>query len=177
MDTTTPISTRGLGARVMIIVGSIAMLFGAIDPMEGSLVILPGSGMVALGTCLGRGGRRLIAYSLGVFIRIALGVGALWGLRSAGGFGGDSGRSTWWGLLVLPALIGGFMGIWGPSFPRWLLLLGIVIGIWFLVILLMVLGGPRGARSPLPGVVIGGTGLPAIAGCLSRLRNHVSTQA
>ena len=45
-------NARNLWARILIIAGSIAMLIGAIDPMEGSLVILPGSGLVALGTFL-----------------------------------------------------------------------------------------------------------------------------
>ena len=97
------------------------MVVGAIDPMEGSLLILPGSGLVALGTFLGQSERRLIAYRVWVFILIAIGVGALWGLSMVGGFGGKSGRSMWWGVLILPYLIGWNMGIWGPGSPRWLL--------------------------------------------------------
>jgi len=71
---------RNLWSRILIIVGGIAMLVGAIDPMEGSLLILPGSGLVALGTHLGKGERRLITYRVWVFILVAIGVGALWGL-------------------------------------------------------------------------------------------------
>ena len=44
-------------SRPSVLVGSIAMLAGAIDPMEGSLLILPGSGLVALGAWLGRSER------------------------------------------------------------------------------------------------------------------------
>lgn len=40
------------------------MLVGAVNPMEGSLLILPGSGLVALGACLGRLDGRLIAYRI-----------------------------------------------------------------------------------------------------------------
>jgi len=40
-------------ARILLIAGYIAMLVGAIDPIEGSLLILPGSGLVVLGTYLG----------------------------------------------------------------------------------------------------------------------------
>jgi hypothetical protein len=87
-------------------VGSIAMLVGAVDPMEGSVVILPGSGLVALGTLLGQSERRLIAFRVWVFILIAIGVGALWGLSMVGGIGGSSGHSIWWGVLILPYLIG-----------------------------------------------------------------------
>jgi hypothetical protein len=54
MNTTPRMNARSIWSRVLIIVGSIAMLVGAVDPMEGSLIILPGSGLVALGTFLGR---------------------------------------------------------------------------------------------------------------------------
>ena len=155
-----------------MVVGSIAMLIGAINPMEGSVVILPGSGLVALGAFLGHGERRLITYRLGVFILIAIGVGAMWLLSWLGGFGGRSGRSMWWGLLVLPYLVGWSMGIWGPKSPRWVLLLGIVVGLWYLTIAAMVLHHPRGghgAVSALPGIVIGFTGVLTIVGCITAL--------
>jgi len=156
-------------------VGSIAMLVGALDPMEGSVVILPGSGLVALGTFLSQSGRRLIVFRVGVFILIAIGVGALWGLSRVGGFGGHSGRSMWWGVLILPYLIGWSMGIWGPGSPRWLLLLGIAVGLWYLVILAMVLkgsGGHHGAMSAVPGIVIGTLGVLTIGGCIAALASR-----
>ncbi len=86
-------NARNAWSRILIIAGGIGMLVGAIDPMEGSLLILPGSGLFAIGTCIGRAGRRLIAYRVSVFILIAIGVAALWGLSAVGGFGGTSGRS------------------------------------------------------------------------------------
>ena len=92
-------NARSIWSRILIIVGSIAMLVGAVDPMEGSVVILPGSGLVALGTFLGQSERRLIAFRVWVFILIAIGVGALWGLSMVGGIGGSSGHSMWWGVL------------------------------------------------------------------------------
>ena len=106
MNTTPRMNARGIWSRILVIVGSIAMLAGAIDPMEGSVVILAGSGLVALGAFLGQGERRLIAYRVWVFILIMIGVGALWGLSNLGGIGGKSGRSMWWGVLILPYLIG-----------------------------------------------------------------------
>ena len=118
MNTTARMNARSVWSRVLIMVGSITMLVGALDPMEGSVVILPGSGLVALGTFLGQSERRLIAYRVWVFILIAIGVGAMWGLSSIGGFGGKTGRSMWWGVLILPYLIGWSMGIWGPGSPR-----------------------------------------------------------
>jgi hypothetical protein len=173
MNTTTPMNARGVWSRILIIVGSIAMLVGAIDPMEGSLLILPGSGLVALGTFLGQCDRRMIAYRVGVFILIAIGVGALWGLSSVGGFGGNSGRSNWWAVLILPYLIGWSMGIWGPGSPRWLLVLGIVVGLWYQAILVMILG--RGElQQGWPVIVIGVLGAVTIVGCLGRLRRRIA---
>ncbi len=165
-------NTRELSSRVLIVVGGIAMLVGAIDPMEGSIVILPGSGLVALGTYLGQGERRLIAYRVWVFILIAAGVGALWGLSMVGGFGGSSGRSNVWGVLILPYLIGWSMGIWGPGSPRWMVWLGIVVGLRYLVIPVMVLRASartHGTTSVVPSIALGVLGTLTIGGCIYRL--------
>ena len=171
-------NARNLWARILIITGSIAMLIGAIDPMEGSLVILPGSGLVALGTFLGQSERRLIAYRVSVFILIAIGVGALWGFSMVGGFGGNSGRSMWWGILILPYLIGWSMGIWGPGSPRWVPVLGIVVGLWYLVIPVIILmqskSDPRRPVVPEALIILGIIGLLTIGGCIGRLRKRVS---
>jgi hypothetical protein len=159
-------------SRVLLVVGSIAMLVGALDPMEGSVVILPGSGLVVLGAFLGHGGRRLITFRVTVFALILIGVSAMFGLSWAGGFGGKSGRSMWWGVLVLPYLIGWSMGIWGPGSPRWLLLLGIVVGLWYVTLMGMILrhaAGRHGAMSALPGIVIGTLGVVTIGGCVTAL--------
>ena len=87
------------------------MLIGAIDPLEGSLIILPGSGMVALGAFLGGSRHRLLLYR--AFVLITIGVGVLFGLSMLGGVGGSTGRSNWWLLAVLPLPIGWIMGFIG----------------------------------------------------------------
>ena len=89
------------------------MVVGTLDPMEGSLLILPGSGLVALGTFLGGSDRWTVLYWVWAFILIAGGVGALFGLSALGGIGGTSGRSMWWGLLILPYPIGWLMALAG----------------------------------------------------------------
>jgi len=173
-------STREFWSRLLIIIGSIAMLVGAVDPMEGSLVILPGSGFVALGTFLGQSERRLVVYRASVFILIAIGVGALWALSSLGGFGGNGGRSMWWGALILPYLIGWSMGIWGPRSPVWVLLLGLVVGLWYLAILVIILNRSTGhseSMSAFPSIVIGTIGILTIGGCLHRLRKRIPGRA
>jgi hypothetical protein len=87
------------------------MVIGALDPLEGSLVILPGIGLVALGALLGNSRyRTLLLWS---FVLVAVGVGALSGLSALGGFGGNSGRSNWWALAILPYPVGWIMGLIG----------------------------------------------------------------
>jgi hypothetical protein len=79
----------------MTIVGLLAMLIGAIDPLEGSLVILPGSGLIAFGAFLAKlRYRRLLYWAFGL---IVIGVGAILFLSMFGGIGGNTGRSLWWG--------------------------------------------------------------------------------
>src|ERR1039458_7094431 len=162
--------SRSLWSRILIVLGSLGMVVGAIDPMEGAIVILPGSLLVAVGTFLGHCERKFIAYRVWVFILVAIGVGAMWGLSMVGGIGGKSGHSMWWGVLILPYLIGWSMGIWGPGSPRWLLWLGIGVGLWYLAIFAMILkhsGQHDGAMSDLPAIIIAVVGVLTIAGCIS----------
>lgn len=98
-------------SRILVIVGLVAMVIGVLDPLEGSLVILPGTGLVALGALLGKSRHRVFLYWS--FALVAVGVGALWGLSALGGFGGNSGRSNWWGLVLLPYLVGWIMALVG----------------------------------------------------------------
>ena len=162
-------NARSLWSRILIVLGSIGLLAGALDPMEGSVVILIGSGLVALGTVLGQGERHLIRYRTLAFILIAVGVGAMFGLSNLGGFGGGSGRSMWWGVLVLPYLIGWSMSVWGPGNPRWVWCLGIVVGLWYLAILTIVLRHSNPHGGPLPAIILAVTGVLTITGCLIRL--------
>jgi hypothetical protein len=89
--------------------GLAAMVIGVFDPLEGSVVILAGSVIVAIGVLLDHSPRRRQAYvSLAL---IAVGVAALFGVSAIGGFGGPSGRSMGWGLLLLPYPIGWVIGL------------------------------------------------------------------
>ncbi len=106
-------NSRVFWSRILKVVGGIAMMLGTLDPMEGSLLILPGSGMVALGMYLGGRDRRTVLYWTWVFILIAFGVGALFALDAIGGIGGKSGHSMWWGVLMLPYPIGWLLALLG----------------------------------------------------------------
>ncbi|NBK25414.1 MAG: hypothetical protein EOM68_25760 [Spirochaetia bacterium] len=104
-------STRILWSRSLVIVGSIAMLSGALDPLEGSIVILAGSALVVLGTYLSKSQRKILLYWVWTFILITFGFSMMWLLTAFGGIGGSTGRSRWWGLVVLPYPIGWIMGM------------------------------------------------------------------
>ncbi len=103
-------NARTIWSRIFVIIGSIAMVIGAIDPLEGSTIILIGSGLVVIGTYISKTKRRVL-YWLWVFIMITVGVGVMWVLSVLGGIGGNSGRSLWWSLFILPYPIGWIMGI------------------------------------------------------------------
>lgn len=102
---------RTLWSKILVIIGLIAMVIGALDPLEGSLIILPGCGMSALSARLGRSPHRRLLY--GALGFIAIGVGLMFALSMFGGVGGNSGHSAWWGLVVLPYPIGWIMGLLG----------------------------------------------------------------
>jgi len=168
------VNTRDLSSKILVIAGSIGMLVGAIDPMEGSLLILPGSALWALGTYLGQAEHRFITYRVWAFLLIAIGVGSLWGLSAVGGFGGTSGRSMWWGLLLLPYLAGWLMAICGPGNPRWFSVLGIAVGVWYLALAGIVLTR-QGQGGWAITVILAATGTLALAGCIYRLWNGMRT--
>jgi len=158
--------------RVLITAGYIAMLVGAIDPMEGSLLILPGGGLVALGAFVGQVEKQLRLYRLWTFLLITFGVAALWGLSFAGGFGGPSGLSIWWGILILPYLIGWSMSIWGLGVPRWVPAPGLGVGTWYLAMALMILRQSENQADAVA-FVIGAIGVLTIGGCVYRLRKII----
>ncbi len=98
-------------SRILVIAGLVVMLIGAIDPLEGAFVILPGAGMVAFGAMLGKSRYRKLLYW--AFALVAVGIGAMMGMSAIGGLGGETGRSMWWALILLPYPIGWVMGIVG----------------------------------------------------------------
>lgn len=78
----------------------VLFLVGILDPLEGSIAILLGSGLMALSTFLNQDRHRKVF--LFTFLSIVFGVFFLFYLSELGGFGGGSGLSWWWGLLILP---------------------------------------------------------------------------
>lgn len=105
-----------LASGTLIGLGTIAMIVGALDPLEGSLMILLGSGAVTLGVFLSKAGRGLLIYWISTFALISVGVSAMFVLSALGGIGGNQGLSLWWGLLIAPYPIGWTMGILSQIF-------------------------------------------------------------
>ncbi len=95
--------------RIIYIIGGIALIIGALDPMEGSVVIVAGSAALAFSTFLTKD--RQFKMFLTTAIMIIVGVSSLFYLSSLGGFGGTATLSWWWGLLILPYPIGWLINI------------------------------------------------------------------
>lgn len=87
------------------------MAAGVLDPLEGSLSVVAGTGVAAVGAWLEGGAHRRVIYWS--FALVLIGVGALWSLSALGGFGGNSGRSNWWGLTIVPYPVGWLLGLVG----------------------------------------------------------------
>lgn len=92
------------GLKILYIIGVVAVIIGAIDPLEGSVVIFGGSVCLLLSTCL----RKEIQWKtfLALSLMILSGIFFLFFFSALGGFGGSSSLSWWWGLLILPYPIG-----------------------------------------------------------------------
>jgi hypothetical protein len=103
--------SRTVWSRILIGTGVLSLIAGALDPMEGSLIILPGTAVTALGALLAHSRQRLRLYV--AFAMVAVGVGALFALSAYGGFGGQSARPMWWGLLILPYPLGWLLALFG----------------------------------------------------------------
>lgn len=95
--------------RVIFIIGVLALLIGAIDPLEGSVIIVAGSALIALATYFARD--RYWKTFIASFIMIVTGVAFMFYLSSLGGFGGESTLSWGWAALMIPYPIGWVMAI------------------------------------------------------------------
>ncbi|GEO94282.1 hypothetical protein [Kocuria turfanensis] len=103
-------SARIRWSRWLVAAGLLGLLVGALDPLEGSLVILAGAALAALGAHLGRSRRR--QYASWSLVLVTTGVAAMWIASAAGGFGPGTGRSPGWGALVLlPYAAGWLLGL------------------------------------------------------------------
>jgi hypothetical protein len=106
------VMTSKLSRRVAI-AGLVLMLVGALDPLEGSVIVLIGSALAAVAAFVGQSRRyrlQLIAVVL-----IAVGVAALFYLSSLGGVGGTTDRSVWWLAMCVTYPVGWIIGVVGAG--------------------------------------------------------------
>src|SRR5687767_2433120 len=95
-----PVNARRTWSRRLVIAGLTAMVIGALDPLEGTFVIWLASVLVVTGVMLSHGRYRNMLY--GAFLLITAGVLSLWTMSAIGGIGGNTGRSVWWALILIP---------------------------------------------------------------------------
>jgi predicted transglutaminase-like protease len=95
--------------HIICIFGIIAIIIGAIDPLEGSLLVVLGSTLLGLSTYL-KHDRHWKIFFISTML-IFMGVIFLFYFSSLGGFGGKSTLSMWWGLHILPYTIGWLLAI------------------------------------------------------------------
>ena len=84
--------------RAMFIIGIVLLLAGILDPLEGSVVILAGSILIAASTFIRKDNQWKI-FMISALL-ILFGVTAMFYLSSLGG------RSWWYGILFLPYPLG-----------------------------------------------------------------------
>ncbi len=101
--------TRRRWARLAIYAGLVLMVVGLLDPLEGSVVIVGGTALVALGARLLRSRHARLAYA-GCGL-VAAGVAALFILSGFGGVGGSSGQAWWWALTLAPYPVGWLLSL------------------------------------------------------------------
>ncbi len=90
--------------RILHILAIVFILVGTIDPLEGSVLIVIGSILLAAVAYLRNDRHRRIFLLSAIFI--VVGVVYLFWISSLGGFGGTSELSWWWGAPILPYPIG-----------------------------------------------------------------------
>ncbi|OJW81105.1 MAG: hypothetical protein BGO69_03315 [Bacteroidetes bacterium 46-16] len=93
--------------RYVYIISIIALLLGAADPMEGSIVIAAGAVLLALSAHFqkDRYSKIFIASALMIFF----GVFNLWFVSSLGGF--DPKREWWWLVFIIPYPVGWIVSV------------------------------------------------------------------
>ncbi len=90
--------------RVIYIAGVVGIILGALDPLEGSILIAVGSVLLALSTWLKHDEQRITF--LITSMMVVFGVSFLFILSSLGGFGKDAPLSWGWSILIAPYPLG-----------------------------------------------------------------------
>jgi hypothetical protein len=93
--------------NVVFITGVASLIFGVIDPLEGSILIAFGSICLAISTFFMHDRfHRIFVFAA---ILVLAGVGALWFISSQGGY--DPKKEWWWNIFILPYPVGWLISI------------------------------------------------------------------
>lgn len=140
-------------------VGCVALLLGALDPLEGSWIVLAGAVALAVVASPGHTAAERKQDVLAA-VMIAVGVAAMWILSGVGGVGGPAGQPVAWAITLLPYPVGWLLAIWAPGRPRWGAPAAIAVGAWYVTIAVLALRMGRGE----PGFLLGLAGFGAAVG-------------
>ena len=165
---------EGRAARLVVAAGTLGhllALLGAVDPLEGAVLVVAGFALVALHTWLGGAPRGLVAYRAGVAAMAAVGVAVLVFISSRGGLGGPAGVPVSWAWLILPypaALVAGFSGPGGPPWVAWG---GCAVGLGYLGIAAMLAWRPPPQVGDPADIaaLLASLGLALLAACAARI--------
>jgi hypothetical protein len=100
--------------KILVIAGIFIMLIGAIDPLEGSILMLCGAVLVYISAFLIKSKQRKI--TLIALIMEVFGISFLFIFSFLGGIGGKSKYPLWLGVLCLPYIIGWGLSLFGSFF-------------------------------------------------------------
>ena len=100
---------QALWKRLLYIVGIVALIIGAIDPLEGSVLICGGAILISVAVLAAHDRHRYVF--LGASIAIIIGTAMLFYMSSLGGIGKGTPYSMWWALVFLPLPLGWLMMI------------------------------------------------------------------
>ena len=95
--------------QVVYRTGIVMLLLGILDPLEGSVVIVVGSSLVAIAAWNLHKPYRY--WLLVAWLMVVSGVAYLFFISSLGGFLGNTGRSWVWGLPILPYPLGWLLSV------------------------------------------------------------------
>lgn len=165
-------TTREKWDQALAIPGGLAVLIGGIDPLEGGVVVISGTALLAGAAFVARSDLGVQRARATNFALAAFGFGAIAMLSRDGGVGGSTGRSLYWVLLGLPLVAGWSLSFWGRGSLRWMNWLGLLAGSWYLALPLLVLTAARRNPNVLwPAVAaLAACGAMTVAGCGWRLR-------
>lgn len=90
--------------KILFWIGVVALIIGAIDPLEGSVIIVAGSLLVTLVMYLNKDPKRKLFFI--ATLMILFGVGFMFYFSTLGGWGGTSTLSWWWTSLLVPYPVG-----------------------------------------------------------------------